>query len=263
MANLCKGSGQKVMETAITEIHYLPDFLSIQSVSPAIVNRATGELYINLSVWNNLSTELKLFILLHEAGHATLQTESEHEADAWAFDKYAELGYPLTKSIYALSRVLKFNKPEDYDRLQSQLQRAASYDYYTNNNQKAKGMILPDFYKSNNLLFPNNYSADDGGDVFGPPVYDYNAGSEGSSPGSNLGTWLNNIGGGLNSLAQALATGVGAFKGNPIGSGSSASGSAPTPDAKKKDSSWIWIVIAVAAVIAVGITVFAIKKSKS
>jgi hypothetical protein len=251
------------METAISEIHYLPDFLSIQSVSPAIVNRATGELYINQSVWNKLSTESKLFILLHEAGHATLQTECEHEADAWAFERYAELGYPLTESIYALSRVLKFNKPEDYDRLQSQLQRAASYDYYTNNNQKAKDMILPDFYKSNNLLF----SASDGDD-FGPMPYDYNAGLTTSTPGANLGAWLNNVGSGLNSLAQAFATGIGAVKGNPTGSGSGASlsfpgSSAPEPNPEpEKDYTWLWIGIAVAAVVAVAITVFVIKQSK-
>lgn len=259
------------METGITDIQYLPDFSVFQSVSPAIVNRATGVMYINLSVWNSLPAESRLFIMLHEAGHAALQTTSEHEADQWAFDQYAALGYPLTKGVYALSRVLKFNKPEDYQRLQNQLIRAAEYDYYNNHNQKAKSMMMPDFYSNGNGLFSVNesnvqklypkvvplFSSTDGDD-FGPPNHDYGPGS--NEPGSKIGGWLSNVGEGLSSIANAFGTvvkGVNDLK----QSGAEEAGMTFEYEQEKK-STWLWIAIAVAAVIAVIVTFYVVKQSK-
>jgi hypothetical protein len=259
------------METAISSIDYLPNFSRFGSVSPAIVNRETGKLYINQSVWRSLPVESRLFVLLHEAGHATLQTTSEHEADEWAFQQYASLGYPLTKSIYALSRVLKFNKIEDYERLSNQYSRAATYDFHVNKNSKA--MDLPVFSnKISSPLYVKNkseklmpqadtlFSANDGND-FGPPNYDYGAKTE---PGANLGAWLNNIGSGLNSLAQAFATGVGAIKGGQItNTGELAFPGQSTPvEDKKKDYTMLIIGLAITAILVVGVTVFIIKKKK-
>lgn len=259
------------MQTAITDIQYLPDFTVFQSVSPAIVNRATGVMYINLSVWSTLPAESRLFIMLHEAGHATLQTMSEHEADQWAFDQYAKLGYPLTSSVYALSRVLKFNKAEDYERLQNQLIRAAEFDFYTNHNEKVKNMLTPGIMKGNNeLLFTQNntkvkklyprkteplFAANDG-DEIGPPAYNYDSLSSGE-PGSKIGDWLTNVGSGLGVVADAVGSIVGGVKSavNPVPE--------PTDEPEKKNSTWIWIALAVAAMVAVGITIYVVKSSKS
>lgn len=257
------------MDTGITDVQYLSDFSIFQSVSPAIVNRATGVLYINQSVWSTLPTESKLFILLHEAGHAALQTTSEIDADNWAFDQYAKMGYPLTKSIYALSRVLKFNKDEDFERVQKQLNRAAAYDYYTNHNERAKKMLLP--YNSNNgQFFPSQsnamklysknkplFSPADGDE--GPQPYDYGTDDE-SEPGSKLGGWLENVGSGLGEIANAFGTvvkGVNDLK-NPVGE-------TVTPGYDQSGSgskSWVWIVVALAAIIGVAITIYVVKSSK-
>jgi len=117
------------MLTAIKSITVVPDLGS----TPARVNRYTGAAYVNGRTWPDIPKESKLFILLHEAGHATKNTRDEIEADSFAFDAYARLGYPLSKSIQALTRVLNFSNPEHFDRVAAQLRRACMYDKLHNN----------------------------------------------------------------------------------------------------------------------------------
>lgn len=125
----------------ITTVHH-GDF-SKKSTSPAFCNRSTGELYINTPYFERLNRNQQFYVLLHELGHIVLQTEDENKADAYASKIYLKKGYPLSESVKALSRVLKFNKSGDYQRLENQFLRAANYDLQVNNNQKIKEMKIP------------------------------------------------------------------------------------------------------------------------
>lgn len=128
------------MQTGITAIYEVEDLGS----TPARVNRKTGELYINLKKWAELSPEARLFVLLHEAGHVDQDTRSELLADNYAFHAYARAGKPLSKSITALTRLLHFNNPQHFDRVRAQMARAFAYDYHVNGNHAAD----PDFMKA-------------------------------------------------------------------------------------------------------------------
>lgn len=245
------------METGITEVIYLPDFNAIGSQSPAIVNRETGQLYLNQSVWRSIPFESRLFILLHEAGHVTLQTRSEHEADAYAFKAYSSLGYPLSKSVMALSQVLKFNKPEDIERLENQLSRAAAYDYFTNKNQKAKKMIMPGqklFIGSGN---PPLFIAADGEDLMGPPEFDYDSLNQNPNPGGKINNWLTNISDGLQGLANVYTT---VKDGTPSSSVTDVNKQTLPPDSKPNPM--LWIGIAVFSLLILGGVIF-FAKSKN
>lgn len=122
------------METAISKIYEVDDL----GTTPARVNRETGELYINKRVWPTLSKNKRMFILLHEAGHASLKTRNEFEADEYAFNNYAAMGLPLSESIKALSRVLPFDKPQHEQRVMAQFNRAFQYD-----NSRNKPIVNP------------------------------------------------------------------------------------------------------------------------
>lgn len=116
----------------ITQIIRVPDL----GASPAMVNRETGVMYISMKHMAALPPEHRLFVMLHEMGHVVLQTTDEYEADAWAFKKYAEMGYSLTASVKALTRILNDSNPEHAWRMYLQLERAKEYDYRVNNNTK-------------------------------------------------------------------------------------------------------------------------------
>lgn len=120
--------------TAITNITYQPNLGS----TPARVNRLTGELQINLALWNQIKPEHRFFILLHELGHLALQTSDEKAVDNWAFHHYAENGYSLKEGVYALSKVLNGKSPEHYWRIYLQLERAKNYDFLHYGNVSAK-----------------------------------------------------------------------------------------------------------------------------
>ncbi|MCX6265871.1 MAG: hypothetical protein NTW16_00735 [Bacteroidetes bacterium] len=121
------------MQTGITAIYPVEDLGS----TPARVNRKTGELYINMKKWADLSPEARLFVLLHEAGHVDQDTKNEVLADNYAFYAYARAGKPLSKSIQALTRLLNFENPQHYERVRQQINRAFAYDYHVNGNQAA------------------------------------------------------------------------------------------------------------------------------
>lgn len=54
----------------------------------ARVNRETGVLYLNPSIWKRLTADEREFVLLHEEGHLHLQTASEYQANKYAIGKY-------------------------------------------------------------------------------------------------------------------------------------------------------------------------------
>lgn len=165
------------MQTGLTQIVKVRLPLN----TPAIVDRKTGVCYVNLNTFEKLSFPEKMFVLLHEAGHVTLQTTNEIDADNWAFTQYANLGYPLSESIYSLSKILKFNKQNDYDRLKAQFERAFKYDLQVNKNEKLM-----------------NYPQLSAGD------------------GSKFGNWAGNFGEGLGSIATGLG-GIANSAGNIAG----------------------------------------------
>lgn len=116
----------------ITSIEYVTNL----GTTPARVNRVTGECFINTPVFFNFPADIRLFILLHEAGHVVLNTTNEYEADNYAFEQYAKLGRSLKNSVKALSTVLPFSNQEQYNRVIQQFIRAYEYDNYHNHNKK-------------------------------------------------------------------------------------------------------------------------------
>jgi len=98
-----------------------------------------------------------MFILLHEAGHVDLQTTDELKADNYAFCRYADMGYPLSESVKALTRILPFDKPGHFKRVEAQLARAIIYD------EKKRAMKTPqEKLYSRSLGVDANFS-----DIFG------------------------------------------------------------------------------------------------
>ena len=108
--------------------------------TPAMVNRQSGVMYENVPVMSRLDPDVQHFIRLHEEGHHVLQTTDEFKADEYALTKYIEEGRPLSESVKAFTRAVSFKNPEHFARLEKHLQNLYNYDYFINNNQKAKPM---------------------------------------------------------------------------------------------------------------------------
>lgn len=94
------------------------------------VNPQTGKMYLNgpLIRQMRLSKDVILFIMLHEMGHLVLQTDNEEAVDRWAQEEYMKRGYSLKQSVFALTKILRFDKPEDLRRANNQLTRAMFFD---------------------------------------------------------------------------------------------------------------------------------------
>ncbi len=116
----------------ITKIIKVPDL----GATPARVNRRTGEMILSLKHMRAMPKEHRLFVMLHEQAHVELQTTNEIEADAYAFKKYADMGYSLNASVKALTRVLNGDNIEHAWRMYAQLQRAKAYDFSHYGNTK-------------------------------------------------------------------------------------------------------------------------------
>lgn len=104
--------------------------------NPASVNRATGQMYLNLELFKKIKPEHRLFIMLHEMAHVVLQSTNEKEVDEWAFREYAKRGYSLKEAVYSLTDLLKGNNLEHYERIKNQLERAKDYDFHFYGNKK-------------------------------------------------------------------------------------------------------------------------------
>lgn len=98
--------------------------------SIAGVDHKTGVMFINKPLIDamKLTKDQVYFIMLHEMGHLVLQTKDEMAVDRWAHEQYLKAGYSLKQSVYALTRILRFNKGEDLARANAQYQRALAYD---------------------------------------------------------------------------------------------------------------------------------------
>ena len=106
--------------------------------TPARVNRKTGELQINLPVWERLTPDEKRFVELHEEGHLVLQTRNELAADRYAFKKYAEEGRSLKAGVKSLTKMLQ-DKPTHLIRSNEILKQAANFQ---KNNSMSTGNIF-------------------------------------------------------------------------------------------------------------------------
>lgn len=122
------------METYAKGITEIVDLPYIPGGSPAQVNRRTGVMYRNMQAFRRMPKSHQMFVMLHEMAHVVLQTTDEVAADAWAFKKYADMGYPLSESVKALTRILNPNLRDHNQRMYLQLQRALKYDREVNHN---------------------------------------------------------------------------------------------------------------------------------
>ena len=110
-----------------------PQFTSVQFnydfyTGVARVRRSTGELLINLYVWDKMPPEHKFFVLCHEAGHIALNTSNEIDVDNWAFAKYANAGLSLKESVKALTKYLNTHSEAHKQRAYLQYERALEFD---------------------------------------------------------------------------------------------------------------------------------------
>jgi hypothetical protein len=112
------------------------DYPTLPGGTPARVEMNTGVMERNMSVFNRIPESHQMFIMLHEMAHVVLQTTNEIEADAWAFKQYADMGYPLSESVKALTRILNPNLREHNERMYLQTVRAEKYDREINHNTK-------------------------------------------------------------------------------------------------------------------------------
>lgn len=117
------------MNTAITKIVQVD---SLGGSTPARVHRPSGTMFIDKRKFAEMPADERFYVLLHEAGHATLNTRNEDLADDFASKQYINAGYPLSGSVRALTRNLGFNKPGHWERANNQLDRALKYDKINN-----------------------------------------------------------------------------------------------------------------------------------
>ena len=73
----------------------------------AKVNRKTGVLYLNSSIWNQLPKAEQDFVLFHEEGHLQLQTSDEFKANAYAINKFSPAGKFTSKELGKRITVMK------------------------------------------------------------------------------------------------------------------------------------------------------------
>lgn len=125
-------------QQGITKVYFVESL----GGTPARCLRSTGECWISLKDWNKLPYEHKVFILLHENEHIVQNTSDELKVDAAAHKKYMRMGFSLTSSITALTKVLSYTMPEHYARTREQMIRATVYDITVNKNNKLKNVLL-------------------------------------------------------------------------------------------------------------------------
>lgn len=116
--------------------------VNLPTNSPASINRATGQLFINKNVFSKLPPQIQDFILLHEEGHYNLQTKDELLADHYASNRFlGSQKLSLKSSIKALENILPDNELSK-KRIENQYLRALVYDYVVFGNKKSKKNYL-------------------------------------------------------------------------------------------------------------------------
>lgn len=113
------------------------------SDTPARCNRMTGEIIINRRKFKNIPPAHRLFILLHEYAHIELNSSDEFQVDKRAQELFLQMGYPLTESVLALSRVLNPHNPSHVARTKAILASAQKIDNFNNQPMKTENLYEP------------------------------------------------------------------------------------------------------------------------
>lgn len=114
---------------AILEVPYIEG-------TPARADHRNGIIYVSKKHFDGLDPVYKDFILAHEEGHLVLNTKNEEQADDYAMKKMLEKGYPLTKILGSLTRVLQYDKANHYGRTSKIFDKLFLYDLAVNKNNK-------------------------------------------------------------------------------------------------------------------------------
>lgn len=98
--------------------------------TPAMVDRETGDIYLNSNVWDTLPKPYQVLILEHEKGHYKLQTTNELEADHYAFTQIAgKAPNSLKNTVATMYEVLPYTSEDHSLRLLNMYRLALGYDY--------------------------------------------------------------------------------------------------------------------------------------
>ena len=122
--------------------------------TPARVNHKTGYIFISKAHFDKMDPVYRDFVIAHEEGHLSLNTSNEEAADQYAVYRMIKKGYPLSKIMQSLTRVLNYDKPAHYGRTLNVFSLLAYHDIVKNNNKK-----LLNFLKQSNMVTPieNSY----------------------------------------------------------------------------------------------------------
>jgi len=131
--------------------------------SPAGIDRTDPEnpvLYINPPVFDNLTPFQQKFIVEHEKGHWKLDTDSEIEADGYAFDQLAGTEFKsLKQCLKCINEIVTPENPQYKSRYDALYIRALKWDYANGNQEAGKELqkLNIDLFMGRNL---NDYNAD-------------------------------------------------------------------------------------------------------
>jgi hypothetical protein len=131
----------RALPPGITRIIVVKNLCDHLGPTPALCTRDTGLVKVHATLWPRIPKDQQDFILGHEAGHITLDTTNEFQADEFAFKWCASQGTSLKAIVKAVSRQLSFDKirkEEHQARLENMHRLALEYDYTVNKNKKAK-----------------------------------------------------------------------------------------------------------------------------
>ncbi|MGI4862463.1 MAG: hypothetical protein ACRYFZ_00955 [Janthinobacterium lividum] len=73
----------------------------------AVLDLATGQLYVNGPRWDSLTPATRRFVYLHELAHWQTRSDDELLADQLAFAAYVAEGYQPAQAQVALQYVLR------------------------------------------------------------------------------------------------------------------------------------------------------------
>jgi len=122
--------------------------------TPARVNHKTGHIFVSKAHFDKLEPVYREFVLAHEEGHLVLSTSNEEAADQYAVNKLLKKGYPLSKIMQSLTRVLNYDKPGHYGRTLNVFSLLAHHDIVNNKNEKLLNLLNE---KSMNTPIENMY----------------------------------------------------------------------------------------------------------
>ena len=164
---------------------------------PAGVSMKTGVLYINPTIWENLSPAARNFIIAHELGHLNMG-ENEFEADRYALLRRIDMGDDNVESIAAFYKSMPFDTAEQKERAEELLITAFENEVKAGNEK-----VLP-FYEyiqsADAELFLKKLNGKSKGAIIGGVVGGV-VGSiipgAGTLVGAQLGASIGGIGGGI------------------------------------------------------------------